>query len=233
MMLSHHEDRRFERALLAADEGLRAERNDHVERPPDIRTEECRGDDADDGERHPLDGEALADDVGSSAKAPLPEAVADHGDRTVGAAASPVVRRLQGASENRGDAQHLEILAADPDTIHQIGLSALRQVEPRGGPGEGAVEGLRAVANRFPDGIGPGRPGRAHRSLADHHEPLRFRHRQRSEQQAVEDGEYRRVRANPQRQRQNRNSGGDWRSLQRTERVPDIVHICPSTGMMP
>ena len=81
----------IERALLAANERLGAERDGDVERAPDVDAEEPGRRDADDRERHAFDHERPADDVRRAAEAPLPEGVADHRDRTIGSAAAPVI----------------------------------------------------------------------------------------------------------------------------------------------
>jgi hypothetical protein len=143
-----------EAAFLAANQRFGADRNRDVERAAHLEAEEVVRRDADDRERHALDDDRLADHAGRSAVAALPERVADDGYGAVGAAAMTVVVGLPRAAEDRLDAEHFEEAAARPQAIDEFRASALRQVEPRHGPGEGTVHDRCAVAHRFPDRIG-------------------------------------------------------------------------------
>ena len=68
-------------------------------------------------------------DVGGAAEAPLPEGVADDGDRAVRAAAPPSSASVNVRPENRSHAEHVEEVAARPHAVDELCLAALRQVE--------------------------------------------------------------------------------------------------------
>ncbi len=212
----------IERALLAANEGLGAERDGDVERAADVDAKEPGRRDADDRERHAFDDERPADDVSRAAEAPLPEGVADDRHRTIGAAPAPVIVFRPRAAEDGRDPKHVEVASARPDAVDELGRSALREVEPRARPGDGALEELRAIPDGFPDGVRPARP--AVGQLAYHHEALRVLDRQGSQQQAVENREHRRVRADSKRQRQDRDGRDHRRRPHGPQRITNFVH---------
>ena len=172
MTFSHQFERRSSELSLPRIERLGAERNRDVERAADVDAEEARRRDADDRERHALDRQRSADDVGRAAEPALPEGVADDRHRAIRAAAAPVVVGRPRPSEDRLNAEHVEIASARPDAVDELGRSALREVEPRARPGEGAVEELRPVADGLPDRVGPRRSPL--RQLAHHDEALRI-----------------------------------------------------------
>jgi hypothetical protein len=86
--------------------------------------------------------------------------MADDGDRTVrhssrGQGPAVVGRHEQPAADG-GDAEHVEELPADVRAIDRFRLTAGRQIEPLGGPGERTVEQLAlACLDLVPDRIGP------------------------------------------------------------------------------
>src|SRR5688572_2415587 len=81
--------------------------------------------------------------------------MADHRDGAIRPSATPVIGLGDRTTQDRSDAQDLEIAAAGPDSVDEIGFSGFGQVEPRGRPGERAVEEILPLAHRFPDGIRP------------------------------------------------------------------------------
>src|SRR5207237_8622485 len=107
--------------FAAVDERLVAERKHDVEGAADLRTEAISRRDANHGDRHAFDVQRAADRVGGAAKAPLPEAVADHGDRAVWTAAALVVGVREGATEHRRHTERLEHRAARPDAVDEFG----------------------------------------------------------------------------------------------------------------
>jgi hypothetical protein len=225
---SHHDAQppvraAIERALAAANQRFGAERNGDVELPADFGTEELRRRDADDGVSHALDGQRLADRIGRAREAPLPEPVADHRDRSVGAAAPPVVVRSKRSAEDRRHAEDVEIRAARPDPVHHFRLAALRQVEPRRRPGQRSSERLLPVAKRFPQRVRP-RGRRRRVALRHHHQLLRTPDRERPQHQAVEDGEDCRVGADAEREREDGDRRNDRRGRERAERVSKVLH---------
>ena len=145
----------IERALLASNQRLGPQRNRDVERSSDVEPEEPGRGDGHDRERHPLDGDRPADHVGSAAEPALPEAVTDDGDRTIGSAAPSVVGAGPGPAEDRRNAQHIEEVSRRPDSVDELGLSALCEVESRGRTSERAVVELGPIADRLPDGVRP------------------------------------------------------------------------------
>ena len=143
-----------ERGFLSADKRLSAQRNHDIEGSPDISAKELRPCDADDRKGNPLDRQGAADDVCGAVEAPLPEVVADDGDRAVRAATAAIVRRCKRPPEDRGHAEHLEEPAARPDAVDEFGWAARRDVEACRGPRECPVKRLLTVANLLPDGVG-------------------------------------------------------------------------------
>ena len=212
----------IERALLATDEGLGAERDGDVERAPDVEAEESRRRDADNRERDALDHERSADDVSRSPEAALPERVADHRDGTIGSAPSAVVVFAPGATEDRGDAEHIEVASGRPDAVDELRRSALREVEPRARPGEGAIEELGTIADGFPDRIRPGRS--AVGQLAYQDEAVRVLDRQGPQQEAVENREHRRVCPDSEGERQDGHGRHDGRGSHGAEGITNFVH---------
>ena len=139
--------------------------------------------------------------------------MADDSDRTVRPGAAVVGRREHPAADT-GDAEHVEEPAADERAIYRFRLTPGRQVEPLGGPGERAVEqfGL-ACRDLVPDRIRP-------RAVGEQRETAGIAHGQRAQDEAVEDREQGRVRADAERERQH----GDGREA----RIPgDLAEAVP------
>ena len=209
----------IERALLAADERLRAERDRDVERPADVDAKESRRRDADDRVGDALDRQRLADDVRRARVARLPVAVADDRDRPVGSAAAAVVRVGERAAENRRHAEHVEEAAARPHAVDVLGLADCDRLNR---PDDHAKAPSKSCwRSRICSQIGLVHESRA--ALAPVPRTARccgLLDGQRAKHQAVEDGEDRRVGPNAERERQDRdNDCHDGRGLQRAERV--------------
>jgi hypothetical protein len=147
----------IEAPVAAAHERFGAERNRDVEHTADVGAEKVGTDHAHDRERHALDSDRSADDVGRTSEPALPEAIADNRHGTVRAAAAPIVRLGDRAPDECLDAKRVEVPAADPGAINHVGRAGLREIEPPGRPRECALEQLAALANLFPDGVGPRR----------------------------------------------------------------------------
>jgi hypothetical protein len=200
----------IEVGLLPPDQRLGANRNRDVEAAPNIHAEELRRGHADDRARHALDDQRASDDVGRAFEAALPEGVADDGHRPVGSAAAHIVGGAECPSEDGGYAERIEDAAARPHAVDHLRLPATREVEASRLPREGAPEERLSLANLFPNRVGPARaPGRA--GIAEADQLLRRFHRQRSQNQAVENGEDGAVRPNPERQRQHGDERDDRR----------------------
>ena len=192
----------------------------HVDLLADLGPEESGWRDADDGERDSIEQQRLADRVRRAAEPLLPVVVADHGGGTV-RRAPPVVCVGEGPPEDGGDAQDVEEPSARVQAVDELGLSRRRGVEAVGRPCGRAVEEGRTVTNLFPDRI---RPRVAVLVEGDDRELLRRLHRQRPQHQRVEDRKNRRVGADPQRERQDRDGGDDRRRAQRAIGVAEISH---------
>lgn len=90
--------------------------------------------------------------------------------------------------------------------------------------GKRSVEQLRLLPDLVRDRVRPrGRPV-FRLDVRHHHELPRRLHRQRAEQEAVDQRKDRRVRANPQRQREDRDDGDDGRRAQRAKSQADVMH---------
>ena len=152
-----------------------------------------------------VDADALAEHIRIAAESPLPQGVADDGDfgnpgLSVGWA--------EHATERGADAEQLEIIRVDERGLHPlrfIGLSQVRADRPDAGhlveeTGGAEVEQLR-------DGNADVAGVLACEVDRHPHELLRLAERQRREDHGVDDGEERRVRADPERQRQHGDNG--------------------------
>jgi hypothetical protein len=149
---------------------------------------------------------------------PLPEAVADDGDRTVRPAAASIVVWREGAPQNCRGAQDIEEPTAHPHAVDQFRRTSSGEVESRRRPCCRTVERLLAIPDRFPDGVGP-------RASIDHDEPLRLFYRQRAQSQAVEDREDGGVGPDPKRQRKNGDNRHNRCGDEGTEGVTEVLHI--------
>src|SRR5262245_219685 len=60
-------------------------------------------------------------------------------------------------------------------------------------------------------------------AVIDEDDPFRLRHSQRMQQDVIDDGEEGDVRANAQRQRQDRRDGEAWRATKAAQRVANVL----------
>jgi hypothetical protein len=190
-----------EHALLAPNERLGSKGNRDIEGAPDFDSEKLGRRDADDRVRDALNRQRLPDDVGGAEIFRLPIAIADDGYRAVGSGAAAVVRLVKRPSENCRHPQHFKDSTARPEPVDVLCLRVAREIEPGRRVRERALKQILSLAYLFPDGIGPGVPSL---SCPDDHQPIGCLHRQRFQHQAVEDGEDSRVRADSERERQDR-----------------------------
>jgi hypothetical protein len=212
-----------ERALLATHERLRSDRDHDVERPSDVDAKEVGWRHADDRVGHAIDRQRLSDRICRATEPRLPEPVADDRNRPVRPAAARVVRLAERASEDRLHAEPLEETPARPDAVYVFGLRCLREVQPAIRPRERIVEEIAVRAHLLPDRVGPCVAPLV--SDTEYGETLRLFHRQRADQQAVENRENRRVRADAKREREDRDGGDDRRGAQRAKRIADVRHV--------
>ncbi len=179
-------------------EWLRGEGQHHVRYPTDGDTREAGRHHTDDGEREALTlnlhGELAAHDIIGAAEVLAPEAMADDGDGTVRRGGAVVSWGEHPAAECR-HAEHVEEAPADVGAVDGHGPAALRKVKGPVRPGEGAVEqSVCACADLLPYRVGP-------RTVREQRQASRIPHWQRPHDEAVEDREQRRVRADAERER--------------------------------
>ena len=166
------------------------------------------------------------DSVCGAAEALLPEVVTDDRYRTVRSAAAPIVVLRERAAEQRSDAENIEVTAAGPYAVHELGLTSLREVEAGWRGGHRSFPERLPLTDLFPDGIG--KPGSRHQAggvfRAEHDEPLRFAHRKAPHDQAVENREDRGIRAYPERQGEHGHNRDDRSGPERSECVTNVGH---------
>src|SRR6185436_14789006 len=131
-----------------------------------------------------------------------------------GLAAAPVVA---GGEEPAGlgpYTEQVEEAAADPQALGRLCLAAAREVERRPAEGECAREGVLAIADLLPDRVRQARPpvrevppGALLRHRRDLDQLFRPYHGQRLQPHGVDHLEDRRVRADPDREREDRDGG--------------------------
>ncbi|HEY7284130.1 MAG TPA: hypothetical protein VH497_01715 [Vicinamibacterales bacterium] len=188
---------------------------------------------ADDRHRLAVDRDGLIQDRGIQSEAPLPVAPAE--DHDVRFAGSGIVRRRQQPSDGRLDADDREVVAGHEQPVDAFSLAARGEVGPerdvRGEAGKrrlGFFEvaehritehpvAVALLAARIRPGLRPRRP--------DVHEPVRFRHRQRTEQDLIEEREDGRVRADAERQRHDGHRRHERRLEQGPDRELDVRHM--------
>ena len=143
----------------AANERLRRERDDSVNRNALIDAGKVRTGDADDRERHAIQRDGLPKHVGRAAVVLLPEAIREHRHLSrTGACASPhIIVGCERPAENRRDAEHVEEGAARHDGIGRLLWPPRREIEALTRVGECAVEQAgRALAQLLPERVAPG-----------------------------------------------------------------------------
>ena len=207
---NQHEEREasflVDRASLSENEGLGSERHGDIESPTHFDPEKLRRRDADDRERRALERQARADGVGGASETLPPQPVTDHDDRTILPPASHVIFESEETADVRLHAERAEEASAHEQRARRLLLSAARQVERRLRPQESPGEERRHLLHPRPHLVVPARArleAVAEREVGgDGHQPPRLRHRQRPQQQTVDDAEDRRVGADAERQRQ-------------------------------
>ena len=142
--------------------------------------------------------------------------MADDGHRAIRRSGSVIGRSEHAAAYGR-HAQHLEEAPAHVGAVHKCALSSSRQIETLVGPREGAVEQVVLTSlDLRPDRVGP-------RSIEEQRQTARVAHRQRAQDETVEDREQRRIGADAQRQRRDRDECEDRVLAQPANRDPDVL----------
>src|SRR5262249_38537184 len=210
-------------------------------RCPDVRraalATETRRQHTGDGERLFVQLDSLADYLWLAAEAPLPETVAQQRNRV--RARHALFFRRESATDHCLHAEQRQVAGR-----HHLQLQTLRRVV-RGPVGGGVIEAwdsgeaLVLVAQTLEARVRPDRRQHPlHRvgPFTKHfHQPLRLPVWQRTQQQRIDDAENRGVRANAQRQRQDRNRR-EAEILQQHSRavaqvLPDVFNPPHTTGV--
>ena len=212
---------------IVAERRFGAERERDVERAADLETVKARGRDADDFGRTRVERDGASDDRGIAAVGPAPEAVPE--DRARRAASAIVLRRQQPAGRG-AHAERVEELAADPEALGETRLAAVGEVEGLPAPDEEAVEGVLPRLELAPDRLRHGRvPGleiaarAVHVGQPDFEQARRIGDRQGAKTHGVHDLEERRVRADPEREREDRDQREAGIAAEETQRVAHVL----------
>ena len=201
----------IERALLAADDRLGAERRRDVEGAADLHAAEIALRDADDRERVSVELNRFADHVRAAAVFALPESITEDRDRPIRTAAAPIIVGREQAANLRRDAERVEEAAADEEPLRVARLAAGIQVEARVAVGADADQHLLVIADVLPLRVGQRGVGAAYALEAENHQPIRLVDRQRLEDQRVDQREDRDVGADAEGQREQRHAADDGR----------------------
>ncbi len=222
-----------DRGTLPEHERLGAQRNRDVERLADLEAQKVCFGHSDDGERRTLERQRLADGVVTAVESCLPQPIADYRDWSIAAATTDIVFGHEQTADARPHTKRLEKAAADEEHARRIAFAAFRQVERRLRPQQHPVKKRRDLLHTRPHRIAPADArleAVGEREVGgDGDEPIGFRHRQRPQQQAVDDGEDGGVRPRPERQREYDHERRDGSGRERTDRQTERVHV--SSGM--
>jgi hypothetical protein len=214
------------------------DRHEDVRAGPERCPAEVRRRHADDGHRLAVDNDRLAEHAGIGAEVRLPVAVAQHGKKVP--AHRPVVLGREQASQRRPEAEHREVRAGDEHPLAVQRLPAVGEVRAEGAVGGDTREhGLRAlqvpkhrVAEHqlaVPCLVARLRAGlRARRAEVD--EAPRLVRRQGAEQHLVEQREDRRVRPDPEGEREHRDGRHERRLAKRANGERQVAHGGPRGG---
>ena len=192
----------IERAFLAANDRLGAERRRDVEGAADLQAEEIAVRDADDRERVAVEVNRFSDHVRAAAILALPEAVTEDRHRSIRSAAAPVIVGREETPDVRRYAERVEEPPADEEALRVARLAAGVQVEARVAVGADADQHRLVIADVLPLRIGQRGVRAANALEPQDHQPIGLVHRQRLEDQRVDQREDRDIGADAQRQRQ-------------------------------
>ena len=203
-----------------------AERQRDVERLADLEARERRRRHADDGDRPIEHGERTSDRVVAAAERRLPEPVADHGRR---AASTAIVAGSEQPSTRGNDAERAEEVAADPQAARPSRFRAAPDDELGVAPREHRRERALVRANQFPQGSGRFRVDavvaaeRLRPIGPDLGQLLRTRDGEAAQLDGVDEVKDRGVRADAERERENRDDGEDRTALQQPQPVSRVA----------
>ncbi len=225
----------LEPAVAAAKQRFRADWENHVRPAADVGPEKTRRHDAHNRERDAIDRLGPANDIARAAVPPLPKRVTNDRDWPVQTAATAIVVHCERPAEHRSHAERFEVPAARVHAVHEVGASALREIET-GAPSRKCERRLEqigmVVADLLPDGIRKWRTGIDGRIRKEQHEPVGLLDRKRPQQETIDDREDGRIRPDTERKRQDHDQGDDGRRCVAFGSRSEIVHRSfPSGGV--
>ena len=205
-----------EKALRAAEQRFRADRNGDIVGAADIWPEESPLRDADNREGNTADRQAAADYVSRASESALPEAIADDRHRAIRSASARIVAgvSVRPSTVETPSTSNIRPLAQMPLT-RSVVPPFERSKESAAQAKAPSASSSFVRANLLPDRVGPF-------VAADQRELLRVAHGERLEDQAVEDREERRIGADAEREREDGNRGDERR---RTKRTPGVAPV--------
>jgi hypothetical protein len=221
--------------VVVVQERLGTDRQRDVEAAPHFDPVESTRGDADDDGPMTRERDRLPDGRRVSRVRALPERVAQHGARF---APAGVVGGAEQAARGGANAEDVEEPAAHPEAVgrvvSRVGRRArsgvCREIEFRRAPRERARERLLAVADRLPDRVRDGdvpavevAAGAVRIGEADFDETRRIRDGQRLEPERVHDFEERRVGADAERERDDRDRGESGIVPEHAQRVANVL----------
>src|SRR5579883_3183409 len=133
-----------------------------------------------------------------------PEAMADDGDGTIRTTGGLIVGVVEGAAENGFHTQSGKIFAAGECTVDMDYVGAPAHLDLRIAPGEETGEGTAVFLKRLEEWVSHGYQRPPAKPLnADGAQLLGVRHRQRLQQQCVDQAEDGRIGPDPEGEREN------------------------------
>jgi hypothetical protein len=177
------------------------------------------GHDTDDGVRISVQRERCAKRIGAGAELALGKHLAHHHDAC---RARPVFARLKAASASRCDPHDAEVVRGHPASVDPRRLAGVRHNDVHGARGGDRLEAPIELRDALE--VCDGRVPLARAVvLADEHEPIGLRIRQRTQQHAVDQREHRGRGADAERERERREQREGRRSDQRARGLAEIV----------
>jgi hypothetical protein len=180
--------------------------------------------DADDGQRHVIDGHRLADDRGIGREAAAPEPRAEDRDRR---GVDGVFLGAERAAGERRDAERAKVLGRDDLAVKMLGIALAARRDQRRGERRDVIERARRGLQRLDVRPRPAKPRpavtRRDLGVEEDDETIRIGERQRPQQRAVDDAEHRRGRADAEGERRDRDQRDPAHPDEAAQRVAEIV----------
>ena len=177
-----------------------------------------------------IDDQLVAHDILGGAEIPVPQTITDHNDRM--ASRSNVVVRPDVSSARSGNPQKLEVIPGHELTLHLVDVSAHAYARARVLVGHQPYESSTSIPKIDVVRVGErAEPPPAIGELVDAHQLVRLVCRKRPHEEAVDEAEDRRVRPDPERQRQNHSQAEARFPQKDPDRIPNIlpktIHLLP------